>query len=143
MGWLFSEATIPTWWTQVPDDAALITGWLAGPKAEAWKFADNSKILNEAVASLSVFFGMSKDVLSELLVYSHVLNWLADPFSLGAYSYATPETLGAQKQLGMPVENTIFFAGEALYDGPELGTVEGALANGLAVAKLVKKAFDL
>jgi monoamine oxidase len=34
-----------------------------------------------------------------------------------------------------PVEDTIFFAGEALYDGSEMGTVEAALVSGKRVAK--------
>jgi len=34
-----------------------------------------------------------------------------------------------------PEENTIFFAGEGLYDGPEMGTVEAALVSGKEVAK--------
>ena len=137
MGWLFSDAPVPTWWTQVPDDSTVLTGWLAGPKAEQWKDADDSMILDEALNSLCLFFGMSREDLNELLSHSEVVNWLADPFALGAYSYATPATAAAVKLLGEPVEDTLFFAGEALYDGPEMGTVEGALANGLRVAELV------
>jgi monoamine oxidase len=33
------------------------------------------------------------------------------------------------------VDNTIFFAGEYLYDGPAMGTVEAALTSGQNVAK--------
>jgi monoamine oxidase len=137
MGWLFSAAPIPTWWTQYPDNTALLTGWLAGPKAENWKDAGDSAILFEALKAISNFFAMSPEMVSQLLAYSLVTNWINDPFSLGAYSYATPETPQARKQLSLPLENTLFFAGEALYDGPEMGTVEGALANAMQVAKLV------
>jgi monoamine oxidase len=37
----------------------------------------------------------------------------------------------------MPVEETLFFAGEALYEGSEIGTVEAALVTGLAAAKAI------
>ncbi|MEO5998134.1 MAG: NAD(P)/FAD-dependent oxidoreductase [Chitinophagaceae bacterium] len=137
MGWLFSEAPVPTWWTQVPDDSNLLTGWLAGPKSEQWKDADDSELLGEALNSLCMFFSMNRDTLHKLLVHSQVINWLADPFSLGAYSYATPESAASIKRISEPVEDTLFFAGEAFNDGPEIGTVEGALANGLRVADLV------
>ncbi len=39
-----------------------------------------------------------------------------------------------------PVEGTLFFAGEAFYDGLEMGTVEAALTSGIRVAKEVSKA---
>jgi predicted NAD/FAD-dependent oxidoreductase len=45
------------------------------------------------------------------------------------------ETQAARKILKTPVEQTIYFAGEALFDGEQLGTVEAALVSGLEVAK--------
>jgi monoamine oxidase len=141
IGWLFSGETIPTWWTQAPDGSALLTGWLAGPKAQAFKDADDSTILQVAIESLGQIFTMKPFELAAMLAHSKVVNWVADPFSLGAYSYATPETREAARQASIPVDNTIFFAGEALYDGPEIGTVEAALANGLRVAKVVLEGF--
>jgi monoamine oxidase len=137
MGWLFSGESIPTWWTQAPDHSAMITGWLAGPNAEKLRDADNLTILHKALESLCNIFTLSRFQLAEMLAYSRVENWLADPFSLGAYSYATPSTHEAARRISVPVENTIFFAGEALYDGDEIGTVEAALANGLKVAKAI------
>ncbi len=141
MGWLFSGEPIPTWWSQFPDDSPLLTGWLAGPGAGSHRETGDAEMLDKALGSLCTIFSLTMEQLLEKLVHSQVFNWVADPFTLGAYSYVTPETPAARQQLGMPVENTIFFAGEALYDGPEMGTVEGALANGLEVAALVLKVF--
>jgi len=36
-----------------------------------------------------------------------------------------------------PDGTDIFFAGEALYAGPDMGTVEAALANGLETAQTI------
>jgi monoamine oxidase len=36
--------------------------------------------------------------------------------------------------LRQSVNNTIYFAGEGLYDGPEIGTVEAALKTGRETA---------
>jgi monoamine oxidase len=36
-----------------------------------------------------------------------------------------------------PDRGAIFFAGEALYDGPDMGTVEAALASGLETAQTI------
>jgi len=41
--------------------------------------------------------------------------------------------------LNEPVEKTIFFAGEYLYEGPAMGTVEAALTSGLRTADQIIK----
>jgi monoamine oxidase len=56
---------------------------------------------------------------------------------LGAYSYNKLFTTAARQLLNEPIQNTLYFAGEALYDGNAGGTVEAALVSGLAVSKLI------
>ena len=63
------------------------------------------------------------------------MNWGNDPFSRGAYSYATPETREAQSALSNSEGSAVLFSGEALYSGPDMGTVEAALASGLETAR--------
>jgi hypothetical protein len=41
------------------------------------------------------------------------------------------------------VEETLFFAGEVLHHGPEIGTVEGALQNGKEAAQRMISCFNL
>jgi monoamine oxidase len=64
---------------------------------------------------------------------------VVDPYTRGSYTYSTLKTDEARKILAQPIEDTLFFAGEALYDGPEMGTVEAALVSGKAVAREVLK----
>jgi monoamine oxidase len=40
-----------------------------------------------------------------------------------------------------PVENTVFFAGEGLFEGLEVGTVEAALVNGRETAHKLIASF--
>jgi len=134
MGFLLSQAPIPTWWTQFPDEVPLLTGWLAGTKVESFKDKTDDYILNEAIQSLSIIFKLSAQELKEKLETHYIANWASDPFAKGAYAYAMVKTQEARKILNEPVANTLFFAGEALYEGPEMGTVEAALASGLRVA---------
>jgi monoamine oxidase len=68
------------------------------------------------------------------LLSSKIFNWTMDPYTRGSYSYSTLHTGKARKVLMEPVDNTLFFAGEALYDGTEMGTVEAALTSGRDVA---------
>ena len=62
--------------------------------------------------------------------------WQNDPYSCGAYGYAGVNGGSARKQLAEPVEQTLFFAGEAL-DEEESSSVGGALNTGKKAAELV------
>ncbi len=62
-------------------------------------------------------------------------NWTADPFTRGAYSFATAGFENAPQEFARPIARTIFFAGEATADRLELGTVHGALASGERAAQ--------
>lgn len=67
-------------------------------------------------------------------VASIVTNWGLDPFSRGAYSYVAVGASGRDYDiLGRPVENCLFFAGEATCkEHPD--TVGGAILSGLREA---------
>ena len=69
------------------------------------------------------------------LVAARAINWAHDPLAGGAYSYATPPTRAAQAVLSRIDGGAVFFSGEALYRGRDMGTVEAALASGLATAR--------
>ncbi|HWA35504.1 MAG TPA: FAD-dependent oxidoreductase, partial [Cyclobacteriaceae bacterium] len=114
-----------TWWTQLPSPFPLLTGWLSGPVTLQPR--DKSELLSEATQSLSYIFDCTVDVINTNVVASRLVNWVEDEFSRGAYAYKTPRTADALKVIGQPVENTIYFAGEAFADGKEMGTVEAAL----------------
>ncbi len=134
---IFSDAPIPTWWSQHPQPSSLLTGWLAGPQAEKLKDVSEDKILKMAISSLSEIFKIEKDRITSYLIDSHLANWNSDPFTLGAYAYATVNTLQGRKVLNEPVDKTLYFGGEALYEGAEMGTVEAALASGKNVARRI------
>ncbi len=135
---LFSEEKIPTWWSQLPDKTPILTGWLAGPKANELVNADDDIILQQALHSLSSIFAIDTEILQKNLKASHIHNWIADPFSNGAYSYNTTTSAAAKKILATPVANTLFFAGEAL-DKDSNATVEAALQSGKEVAEKILK----
>jgi monoamine oxidase len=134
-GFIFSDAIIPTWWTQHPVKNGQLTGWLAGPKAEHLKNEEEGKILEKALDTLAYIFNVSRDFIQKKLIAYHITNWAAEVFSCGAYSYATLDNDWAKKKLSEPLEQTLFFSGEALYAGTQTGTVEAALSNGIEVAR--------
>ena len=136
LGFIFSDQRVPTWWTQVPAKSNLLTGWLGG-SIEKIRLASEHDLLELAIDSLSKIFSIAKAKLDEELGSSHIFNWSEDPFSVGAYSFSTPTTKEARLQLREPFAHTLYFAGEALYDGDSPGTVEAALQNGRDVAERI------
>ncbi|HEY9245974.1 MAG TPA: FAD-dependent oxidoreductase, partial [Candidatus Methanoperedens sp.] len=120
--------------TQLPNKIPLLTGWLAGPQAEKNKNTQDENIISMALDAFSYIFNVDRSFLIKNLRAGKAVNWQTDPFSLGAYSYATVESGKAKKVLSQPVEDTLFFAGEALSEGTAMGAVEEALANGIKTA---------
>jgi monoamine oxidase len=131
---MFSNESIPTWWTQYPESYTTLTGWVAGPKAERLSTESDEELLKTALVSLSNIFKVGVDELRKELFSFKVNNWIKDPYTRGAYSYTTPTTAVAIEELRKPIENKLFFAGEALHLGYATATVEGALSNGKEVA---------
>jgi monoamine oxidase len=135
MFFMFSDETIPTWWTQYPEPHTTLTGWLAGPRAQALSNLSEAEILERALQSLSNIFDVGLDALRGEMLVSRVIDWSADPYARGAYSYSTPESDAAVEELLQPFEGKLFFAGEGLYRGEATGTVEAALSSGKAAAE--------
>ena len=137
MSFLLSDARVPTWWTQHPDDHPVLTGWFAGPRANTVAPLDEAALIDMGIASLADIFERSAGDLTQQLVAARAINWGNDRFARGAYSYATPTTREAQSRLENPDGGAVLFSGEALYGGPDMGTVEAALASGLNTARRI------
>jgi monoamine oxidase len=133
-GFILGDENISTWWTQAPDAYPLLTGWLSGSKAKTFPNTDTQSLLEESLHSLSSIFKMERHTLKEKLTGWKIFDWSKEPFALGAYSFDKLETATARKVLNLPIQETIFFAGEALYEGNAPGTVEAALVSGREVA---------
>jgi monoamine oxidase len=129
--------SLPTWWTQFPMRAPLLVGWAGGTRAERLSLNSDDALLDHAFESLSHIFRTSKAFLEQSLVEFYTHNWHRDPFSAGAYSYIPLGGLDAQAQLARPLDDTLFFAGEATNTEGHHGTVHGAIATGLRAAREV------
>jgi monoamine oxidase len=141
LSFLLSDAAVPTWWTQYPDEYPVLTGWLAGPKANRVSSLGEAELIGMGLASLGEIFGLPADRIRGDLVAARAINWGDDPFARGAYTYATPRTREARSVLRRPNGGAIFFSGEALYTGSDMGTVEAALASGQETAQTILTGF--
>jgi monoamine oxidase len=141
LGFLFSEEKIPTWWTYFPKDAAMITGWVGGPNAAQMSSMPDEEILNAALYSLSNILSVPIGTMRHFLKSSHVSNWSGDLYVCGGYAFDTVNGKQHREVIRQPIDNTVFFGGEGLHEGVEIGTVEAALVNGREAAHRIVASF--
>ncbi|HEY6147992.1 MAG TPA: NAD(P)/FAD-dependent oxidoreductase, partial [Thermoanaerobaculia bacterium] len=135
LGFIHSrDAPVPTWWTAAPAQSPMLVGWAGGPTAEMLLTFDRRRMLSVALESLGELLHVRPRRLADLLQIWRMHDWTADPFSRGAYSYELVGAGRARSTLARPVENTLFFAGEATHE-EHSGTVEGALLSGQRAAR--------
>src|SRR5439155_1482860 len=75
LSFLLSNATIPTWWTQHPDEYPVLTGWLAGPKADRVSSLTAAELVEIGLASLAKIFDLPLEAIRRDLVASQAINW--------------------------------------------------------------------
>ncbi len=66
----------------------------------------------------------------------HLHRWGADPFARGSYSFALPGKADCRAQLAAPVDDRLFFAGEAC-SSHDFSTAHGGWFTGTAAAEQV------
>ena len=131
---LTQDDWFPTWWTAHPLNWPIITGWAPFRAGERLSGKSRSFVEDRALQSLSALLRVTQSELEKMLEGAHFHDWQSDPFSLGAYSYGKVGADGAQQALAQPIENTLFFAGEATDITGHNGTVHGAIASGYRAA---------
>jgi monoamine oxidase len=133
-GFLINDSAVPIFWSN-EEESILVTGWIGGTAAAKLKHHSDEELFDIGVKGLAYSFVCKESLLRQHLVAHAVFNWANDPFARGAYSYRTPETLKAKAVLNQPLQDTAYFAGEAL--GESMGTVEAALESANYVVKKV------
>ncbi|MDB6161113.1 MAG: hypothetical protein JWO04_4819 [Gammaproteobacteria bacterium] len=129
-----AHTAFPTFWTSLPLRAPLLIAWIGGPKAARLSMSKMPDIVRQALESLSTIFAGRPPSEFELeAAYLH--NWQTDPFARGAYSYIAVGGGDARSTLAAPLEDTLFFAGEATNTEDEAATVTGALQSGERAAR--------
>jgi monoamine oxidase len=130
------ELPFPTFWRIRKNDQTLVA-WSAGPNA-AELHRRRADPRRAALRSLARIFGADARTLERHLDGVAFADWAADPYSRGAYAVVPVGALDAQRTLADPIEDTIFFAGEAT-DVANAGTVHGALRSGAREAKRIAR----
>jgi monoamine oxidase len=130
---------IPVWWTQEPLTSNVLTGWAGGQVGEKLVNLSREELLNRAIDSLSRIFARSTGWLRGCVDKIYYHDWSNDPFCRGAYCYPKVGGLQGAQTLSEPVDDTIFFAGEATDFRGAFGTVHAALNSGISAAQDIAK----
>ena len=120
-----------------PFDFDLLIGWVGG--RFGWELSKGSEddAVDFALAQLRSIFGSDID---KHFVKGRFTQWANDPNVLGAYAHQAPGGMGARNVLKRPLDDRLFFAGEATGDGLSM-TCGGAFNSGARAAHEV--AFSL
>jgi monoamine oxidase len=130
LGFFFApQETPPTWWTTNPKSSSMMTGWIAGRKLTELR---TPNLAEAGLTTLSKILGTDA---RRRLLHQHHHDWQNDAHSLGAYTYVPRGAIHASDELSLPVESTLFFAGEHTDTSGHWGTVHGALRSGYRAAK--------
>jgi monoamine oxidase len=134
-------AAFPTYWRSVgPGEPPVVTAWAGGPAAV--KLAGRSDEQRLAAALAGLVRGLHtnlRDLVADLGGWK-VFDWQSDAFARGAYSYAPAGGLHLPETLAAPVDDVLFFAGEATHPGGHTGTVHGALESAELAVKAIRRA---
>jgi monoamine oxidase len=130
-----AESAFPTFWAQLPIHSPVLIAWAGGPKASRLAGLEAGEVIRRATSSLAEVFGpLGREAVESQLQAVLVQDWQKDPHALGAYSYVLVNGQGARESLAAPLEDTLFFAGEAT-SVDQAGTVAGALESGTRAAR--------
>jgi monoamine oxidase len=122
------------YWTQLPVRSDLIVAWAGGSKATALGGPPREELIGRALDGFGTLLG-EQALAREEFEEGAMHDWGRDPCSRGAYSYVTVGGGEARAALAAPLDNTLFFAGEATSHDGQGGTVNGALKTGERAAR--------
>ena len=118
-----------------PFESNLMIGFVGGGFAWEMSAAGRDVAVDFATGALKRVFGNNA---AKNVVKGDLSRWASNPWVRGAYSAARPGRTAARRELGRPLANRLFFAGEALA-GEFAQTCGGASLSGAAAAQEVLK----
>jgi lysine-specific histone demethylase 1B len=119
------------------NDVILLAFIMGGQAEYLTSLGSDSAITSELLKELDTMY---KGKATASFLASHVQNWTTNPFIRGAYSYSTIGMGDARVVAAKPIEEKIYFAGEAMNTNGHHQTVHGAVESGYnAVLSLLKQ----
>ncbi|VXD20438.1 FAD-dependent oxidoreductase [Planktothrix paucivesiculata] len=119
------------------NSSPMLMALTGGSFARSLETMTQQQLTDKIMAVLREMYGNSIPNPQEILV----TRWSSDPYTLGSYSYIPPGTTAKERDsLASPVNNMLFFAGEAT-SRQYPATVHGAYLSGLREAQRIQQIF--
>lgn len=123
-----------------PLGANIVVGFFGADQARRFEALGNKAAIDRAKAALAAMYG------PELVARirddaTKVTRWGQNPWTLGAYSAALPGMSKMHAELAKPVDDRVFFAGEACGPPEFNGSLPGAFVSGLQASRAVQESL--
>lgn len=128
---LGTDGMVPTWWPVYPAMGAILMGYIGGPAANLLASLGAEAAVRQGLAEVTALFGSAA---GGSFIRGEMVDWSADPWTQGGYSYTPVGAGDARARLAAPVGGTLFFAGEATCTNGHAATVHGAIESGRRAA---------
>lgn len=137
--WLFiAKLPFLAWWPSNfgrENTDHVLTAFITNKEARDLSKLSETEVIDKALDYLGKAF--SKHDIRSLFIKGKMISWTNNPWTKGGYSFIPPGAFGSRQELAKPVDNKLFFAGEATAHDTNPATVHGAIESGLRAAKEV------
>ena len=126
------------WWTPMyrsDTPFAVLTAFLTADLAQTIDSLTEAEALQIGLEEGSSLLGISISTLQHHLQQQRRVSWAHDPFARGGYAYIPVGGTKARAEMNEPIDDTLYFAGEAYATMSNPQTVHGAMESGWAVAQ--------
>ncbi|MFN8528698.1 MAG: NAD(P)/FAD-dependent oxidoreductase [Anaerolineae bacterium] len=134
IGAFYSAQNPPMWWSPSfgrDTHTQVVTGFATGDWARELLSKGPDGALAAALDSLRSELNQPELTPSAM----HLMDWSSDPFTLGGYSVAPVGGAHWRAALAQPIDNRLYWAGEATAPNAWAATVHGAYASGKRAAR--------
>ena len=141
VGMIYTNGTAPEYYApgmgrSLNDENRVLSALIMGTQAEALTGKTDDEIVQQLLGELDALYnGQASQQFDESSTY--VINWGDRDYFNGVKSYPMVSGTGAAEAYATPINNRIFFAGEATALNGNYGTVQGALESSERVVKEV------
>lgn len=133
--YLLSADDTQLWWRPGrcrDDEAPIITAYFGASAVSRFRALGADAPL-AAVRALERMLGRK---MESKLEEARSIDWPADPYAKMSYSYIPPGGAGFRARLAEPIDDVLYFAGEAT-NTVRPATVHGALESGVRAARAI------
>jgi len=125
----------PTYFLLRPFGQETAIALIGGSRAREMEQAGERAAVDAVLTALKTAMGGG---IGRRLVKSTMTSWASDPLTLGSYAMAKPGAAASRRKLSQPLDDLLFFAGEATH--PTMpATLHGAYLTGIEAARRAGK----